>query len=117
MSWENPSGSTPYSTPNSSLALISLITGILGLTFFPLIGSIVAIVTGMMARKEIRESGGALGGDGLATAGLVLGWIGVGLGVIGLCVVGVIFALPLCFIPLGIMSENMGFLLPVLLAF
>lgn len=117
MSWESPSGSTPYSTPSSSLALVSLITGVLGLTFFPLVGSIIAIVTGMMARKEIREGGGALGGDGLATAGLVLGWIGVGLGVFGICVAGVIIALPLCLIPLGIMSENMGLILPVLLAF
>ena len=117
MSWENPSGSTSSAAPNSSLALVSLITGILGLTFFPLVGSIVAVVTGMMARKEILEGGGALGGDGLATAGLVLGWIGIGLSVLGICVVGVIFALPLCLIPLGLMSENMGLLLPVLIAF
>ncbi|MFT4198619.1 MAG: DUF4190 domain-containing protein [Pseudoxanthomonas sp.] len=58
----------------SSLAVISLVFGILGWTLFPLIGSVVAIVTGHMARKEIRNGGGALEGDGLALAGLILGW-------------------------------------------
>ena len=37
----------------------------------------VAIVCGHMARGEIARSGGRLGGDGLAVAGLVLGWINV----------------------------------------
>ena len=88
--------STALSAPNSSLAIISLVAGILGLTFFPLLGSIVAIITGMMARKEIRESAGALGGDGMATAGFVMGWIGIGLAALGLCVFGVVFGGTFC---------------------
>ncbi len=59
----------------SSMAVIALVSGILGWTLLPLIGSIVAIVTGHLARKEIRNSGGALEGDGLALTGLILGWI------------------------------------------
>jgi hypothetical protein len=105
MTYENPSGGA-YAPPNSNLALISLIAGILGLTLFPLIGSIVALIVGYMAKKEIQESMGALGGDGMAKAGLILGWIGIALGVIGFCIAGVIIAIPLCLIPLGIMSEN-----------
>ncbi len=89
-----------------------LIAGILGLTFLPTIGSIAAIVTGYMAKKEIRESGGAFSGDGLATAGLILGWIGVGLLLIGLCVACVAFAL----IPLGIFKYSSETFLPGLLA-
>ena len=38
-----------------------------------------------MAKGEIRNSGGTLSGDGLATAGLVLGYIGIGLTVLGIC--------------------------------
>ena len=105
MSYENPSGGA-YAPPNSNLALISLIAGILGLTLFPLIGSIIALIIGYMAKKEIQESMGSLGGDGLAKAGIILGWIGIALGVIGFCIAGAILAIPLCLIPLGIMSEN-----------
>jgi hypothetical protein len=39
------------------------------------IGSIAAIVCGHLARRDIRESRGGLGGDGLAVAGLVLGYL------------------------------------------
>jgi hypothetical protein len=90
-----PSG-TPYSPPNSTMAIISLVAGVLGLTFIPFLGSIAAVILGSMAKKEIRESNGALGGDGLATVGLVLGWIGIAMGVIGLCIFGSLMAIPLC---------------------
>jgi hypothetical protein len=78
------------------MATVSLISGILGLTIIPVLGSIVALVTGYMARNEIRDSGGSVGGEGLANAGLILGWIGVGLGVIGLCLGGVALLIPFC---------------------
>lgn len=58
----------------SNLAVISLIAGILGWTFFPLLGSVVAIITGHVARRDIRNSHGAQDGDGLALIGLILGW-------------------------------------------
>lgn len=98
--------------PNSTLAVVSLVTAILGFTFLPVIGSIVAVITGIMARREIRESNGMLSGDGLATAGLVLGWIGVAMTVLGLCIAGVIIGLPLCLIPLGLAVEGNNWLLP-----
>ena len=85
------------SVPNSNLAVISLVMGILGLTIFPTIGSIAAVITGYMAKKEIRESSGSQGGEGMATAGLIMGWIGIGLGVLGLCIACLVFAL----LPLG----------------
>jgi len=95
---EQPPGGPAYAVPNSNLALVSLITGILGLTIFPIIGSIIAIITGVMGRNEIRESAGSLGGDGMALAGLIMGFVGIGLAVIGLCIGGVFIALPLCFL-------------------
>lgn len=61
---------------NSTLAVISLVAGILGWTLLPVVGSLVAIVTGHMARKEIRQNP-ALDGDAMAVIGLVLGWVAV----------------------------------------
>lgn len=63
------------SLPNSNLAVISLIMGILSWLAIPLIGAVAAIVCGHMARREIRNAGGTLGGDGMATVGLVLGYV------------------------------------------
>jgi hypothetical protein len=69
--------------PNSNLALASLILGILGWTLLPTLGSIGAIITGHMAKNEIKGSQGALSGDGMATAGLVLGYANIA---IALCI-------------------------------
>jgi hypothetical protein len=71
--------------PTSTLAIVSLIAGILGFTMLPVVGSIVAILTGYAARKETRAIPALSGGDGLATAGIIMGWIQVGLVVVGVC--------------------------------
>ncbi len=68
----------------SSLAVTSLVAGLLGLTLAPVLGTLVAIITGHMARSEIRRSGGRLDGDGMAVAGLVLGWVAVAFWLLGL---------------------------------
>jgi hypothetical protein len=115
MSDQTPYGSASYAPPNSSMAIVSLVAGILGLTFFPLLGSIVALITGSMAKKEIHASRGALGGEGLAKAGVILGWIGVGLSVVGCCVAAVIFVLPFLLVAIGISQDN-SMLLPALMA-
>ena len=62
---------------NSTLAVVSLVSGILGWTLAPFIGSIVAVVTGHMARKEIRNNPATKDGDGLAIAGLIMGWVSI----------------------------------------
>lgn len=89
------SNTPPFQTgtpaPNSTLSLASLIMGILGWFFIPIVGAIIAVISGHMAKKEIRESNGALGGDGLATAGLVLGYSNL---VLGLCVCLVLILFP-----------------------
>ena len=71
----------------STLAIVSLVSGILGWSLLPFLGSLVAVITGHMARSEIRRSNGNLDGDGLAVAGLVLGWISLGMLVVGLFIV------------------------------
>lgn len=50
---------------------------VLGILWIYCVGSILALVFGYKARKEIDQSGGAQQGRGMATAGIVLGWIGV----------------------------------------
>ena len=57
----------------NGLAVASLVLGILWLYW---IGSILALVFGYIAKRQIRER--SQGGAGLATAGIVLGWVGVG---------------------------------------
>jgi hypothetical protein len=67
----------------STLAIISLITGILGFVqILPVIGPIAAVITGHMAKNEIKKSGGMVTGNGLATTGLILGYVTLA---IGLC--------------------------------
>jgi hypothetical protein len=82
------------STPTSTLAIVSLIAGVTGWTIFPLLGSIVAVITGHLAKNEIRNSAGALQGDGFATVGLILGYLSLALGVC-LCLVLVLIFLGL----------------------
>jgi hypothetical protein len=71
--------------PTSTLAIISLVSAILGFTLVPVIGTIVALITGYMARNETRSIPPKASGDGLATAGIIMGWVQVALLVIGVC--------------------------------
>jgi len=78
------------------MAIASLVMGVVGWTVLPLIGSILAIIFGYAARKEIRQRPGELSGEGMALAGLVLGWLMVGISVLVLCLgaIGLCFFLP-----------------------
>ena len=75
----------------SSLAIISLVSGILGWTLVPWLGSLVAIITGHMARAEIRRNPDTMEGDGMAVAGLVLGWLSIALTVLAIFAVILFF--------------------------
>lgn len=67
--------------PTERLAIISLVAGIAGF-FFPVVGPVTAIVSGHVARAEIRRSNGRLGGDAFARTGLILGYVWVVLSVV-----------------------------------
>ncbi len=60
----------------NGFAVASLVLGIVGLTAFPVIPSLLALIFGYKGRREIDRSGGLQEGRGLAVAGIVLGWIG-----------------------------------------
>jgi Domain of unknown function (DUF4190)/Domain of unknown function (DUF1707) len=66
----------PVAQPTNSMAVAALICGLgefftMGLTAIP------AVVFGHVARKQVRETGQR--GDGMALAGLILGWAAIGL--------------------------------------
>ena len=63
----------PASRPTNTLAVISLATGIGSWFLLPLIGGVIAVVTGHVAKSQIRRTGES--GDSLATIGLVLGYL------------------------------------------
>ena len=76
----------------STTAVLSLVFGILSWCVLPLVGAIVAVVTGHVARGEIRRAPpDTLEGDGMAVAGLVLGWTNLALMVLGLFLVLFVF--------------------------
>lgn len=52
---------------------------VLGIVWACGVGSILALVFGYGAKNEIDQSGGLQQGRGMAVAGIVLGWIGVGI--------------------------------------
>jgi hypothetical protein len=74
VSWKSPSAPV-YGPTTSSNATLSLIFGIVAWTLLPIVAAVIAVITGHMARAEIRAAGGSIGGWGQATAGLVLGYI------------------------------------------
>ncbi len=73
--------------PTEDKAVISLVLGILSLVSLSIFAGIPAIILGNQSRKNIRASAGRLAGEGMATAGIVMGWISVGLAVLFLFVI------------------------------
>jgi hypothetical protein len=83
----------PYGPSETNLlSIISLISGILAWLGIFGLGGLVAVITGHMAKGQIASSAGRQTGDGLATAGLVLGYLNLALFVLGICLALLIFA-------------------------
>jgi hypothetical protein len=65
--------------PNNTLAVVSLVAGILSIFghIVPFLGgftlALIAIIAGHVARNQIKQTGE--GGSGLATAGIVIGYV------------------------------------------
>ena len=66
----------PSASKTNGLAVASLVCGIVGCFT---VTAIVAIVLGFVARNQIEQSGGTQQGSGMALAGIILGFIWVGL--------------------------------------
>ncbi len=66
--------SAGYANSTNGWAVVSLVFAILGWTFVLFgFGQLIAVVAGHVARRQISRRGQA--GDGMAVAGLVLGYI------------------------------------------
>lgn len=75
----------------SGLAIASLICGITAWTILPIfLNAIAAVITGSLAKKEIRESNGTIVGSSLATAGLILGWVQIALAILAVLIIAVL---------------------------
>jgi uncharacterized membrane protein len=58
----------------NGLAIASLICAILWVFW---IGSLLGVIFGFVGLNQIRRTGGAQGGKGLAIAGIVIGFVGI----------------------------------------
>jgi Tfp pilus assembly protein PilE len=73
-------------------AIGSLVCGIASVTIFSVLAGIPAIILGHISRSDIRKSGGRLKGEGLALAGLIMGYIS--LAIIPLILIVAAIAIP-----------------------
>lgn len=69
--------------PGQPVAAVSQVNGLaiasvlLAVLWFAGLGAVLALVFGYRARRQIKNSAGTQAGSGLATAGIILGWIGI----------------------------------------
>lgn len=63
-----PGGAALPSVETDGYAIASIILAVMGIPILPLI-------FGYSSRRRIREAGGRKQGDGLAVAGIIIGWI------------------------------------------
>ncbi len=77
----------PYATepPLNGLAVASLVLGLLWLNWF---GSILALVLGYVAKRQIDQRGES--GRGMALAGIILGWIGLAFLVLAVIAISIV---------------------------
>ena len=87
----------------SGTAITSLVFGIITWVGLPFLGALVAVICGHVARGEIRRMpAGSIEGDGMAIAGLILGYVQLGLFLIGILIFVGILALSLSVGGLGL---------------
>jgi len=85
----------PAPPPTNGLAVASLVLGIVSLACSQCITAIPGVILGHIALKQIRASGGTQGGRGLAIAGLVTGYVSLGIAAV-VVFVWVAFILLMC---------------------
>jgi uncharacterized protein DUF4190 len=81
----SPPPSIPQTVPHTpAVAIWSLILAVLSFTSGWLFTAIPAVICGHIAWSKIRKSGGTLGGKNIAIAGLILDYIGLTIGIMGI---------------------------------
>lgn len=78
--------------PTNGKAIASLVLSIVSLVLCPIV-AIAGLIFGYKARAEIRERDED--GDGLALAGIIVGWLGIAYSVFVVLFFALIFAVPI----------------------
>jgi Domain of unknown function (DUF4190)/Protein of unknown function (DUF2510) len=73
----SPPPRPPWYPPPARTSGFAVASLVLSLVWLGGLGSVLAIIFGTQAKKEIRRSPGSVTGDGMATAGIVLGILGI----------------------------------------
>ena len=90
------------SPPTNTLAVVSIVAGVAGYVIpHPFIAGLVAIITGHMARRQVRQTGE--GGSTLALIGLILGYVHLALSIL---LVGLILLIVLGVIGFGLFAAG-----------
>ena len=74
----------PVGPRNDGISIAALVCGISGLATLVLCGigivpAILGLIFGIIGKKKVEESGGALQGSGMALAGAICGAVAIGL--------------------------------------
>lgn len=74
-------------TKSNGLAIASMVCGIVSVPLSCCYGAglpvaLAAVIMGFIARKQINESGGSQGGQGMALAGIITGFVSMVVGII-----------------------------------
>jgi hypothetical protein len=77
----------PAQQKTNGMAIASLVCSVLGL--FCGVGAILGVVLGFVARGQIHRSAGAEKGEGLAIAGIVVGFVVIALGILVAVIIAV----------------------------
>lgn len=78
-------GAAPRVNP---LAIVALVSSLVGLFAIPVIGQIVGIITGHISLKQVKTTGER--GRGMALSGVLIGYISLGLGILLIVLTAVI---------------------------
>lgn len=68
--------------PTDGMAVASLVLSISSFIFCPVVMAVLGVIFGYMSLTKIEDSRGAVGGSELARAGIIIGWINIGLTVL-----------------------------------
>jgi hypothetical protein len=82
MNEPQPFPPSPTEPPKTSLAITSLVLGILSVACFSILAGIPAIITGHVARGRAKREPALHGGEGFALAGLIMGYVSIALAVV-----------------------------------
>ena len=72
----------PAAPKYNSMAIVSFVSSLVGLFVIPVVGQIVGIITGHISLNQLKTSGE--NGRGLALAGTIIGWVSLGLAILGI---------------------------------